>query len=159
MQRILVATDGSPPSADAVAFGVELALEQQSEIVFVHVVPGVSVDPELELEDGIGATVQPATEHDHVVLEEAASYAKSKGVTATTALLDGSAAAPGDSTAAEIVAYADSCEVDMIVVGSRGRGAIASALLGSVSRGVLRASKRPVLVAHGPTPFQREDHA
>jgi nucleotide-binding universal stress UspA family protein len=57
------------------------------------------------------------------------------------------------------VAYADSREVDMIVVGSRGRGAIASALLGSVSRGVLRASKRPVLVAHGPTPFQREDHA
>ncbi len=68
---------------------------------------------------------------------------------ATTHLLVGDAAR-------EIAAYADSQDADMIVVGSRGHGAIASALLGSVSRGVLRESKRPVLVVRGRAATEKE---
>ena len=49
-------------------------------------------------------------------------------------------------TVDEIVAYADSHDADLIIVGSRGRGALAGTLLGSVSRGVLRESRRPVLI-------------
>jgi nucleotide-binding universal stress UspA family protein len=47
------------------------------------------------------------------------------------------------------VAYADSIDADMIVVGSRGHGRLASALLGSVSRAILREARRPVLVIRG----------
>ena len=54
-------------------------------------------------------------------------------------------------TVDEIVAFADSHDVDLIVVGSRGRGAIAGALLGSVSRGILGESKRPVLIVRATT--------
>jgi nucleotide-binding universal stress UspA family protein len=44
------------------------------------------------------------------------------------------------------VAYADAHDVDLLVVGSRGRSAVTAALLGSVSRGVLAESRRPVAV-------------
>ena len=105
MKRILVATDGSPSSTDAVSFGVELAAEHEAELIFVHVAPTSDLVP----------------------------------VVSATAMLRG-------ETVDEIVAYADSHDVDLIVVGSRGHGTIASALLGSVSRGVLGESKRPALI-------------
>jgi nucleotide-binding universal stress UspA family protein len=39
MNRILIATDGSPASREAVEFGVELAEEHDASVVFVHVIP------------------------------------------------------------------------------------------------------------------------
>jgi nucleotide-binding universal stress UspA family protein len=65
--------------------------------------------------------------------------AAEKGFGVQTELLTGS---PVD----EIVAYADTIDADLIVVGSRGHGALASAVLGSVSQGVLHEARRPVLV-------------
>ncbi len=138
MKRILVATDGSPSSTEAVAFGVELASEHEAELIFVHVVPALDVVPSTGFGIG-GAFPHEPNERDHVLLEEAAAVASEHEVISTTVLLRG-------DTVNEIVAYADSRDVDLIVVGSRGRGAIAGALLGSVSRGVLGESKRPVLI-------------
>lgn len=138
MRRILVATDGSPSSTEAVAFGVELASEHEAELIFVHVVPTLDVVPTTGFGMS-GAFPHEPSEHDHVMLEEAAAVASQHRVLSTTAMLRG-------DTVDEIVAYADSHDVDLIVVGSRGHGAIAGALLGSVSRGVLGESKRPVLI-------------
>jgi nucleotide-binding universal stress UspA family protein len=138
MKRILVATDGSPSSTEAVAFGVELASEHEAELIFVHVVPTLDVVPTTGFGMS-GAFPHEPSKHDHVLLEEAAAVASEHGVLSTTTMLRG-------DTVDEIVAYADSHDVDLIVVGSRGHGAIAGALLGSVSRGVLGESKRPVLI-------------
>ena len=49
-------------------------------------------------------------------------------------------------TVETIVALADKKNADMIVLGCRGRNLVASAILGSVSHGVLHEAKRPVLV-------------
>ena len=139
MKRILVATDGSPSSSEAVAFGVELAAEHEAELIFVHVVPTLDVVPATGIGGSGGAFPHEPSEHDHLLLEEAAAVAAEHAVLSTTAILRG-------DTVDEIVAYADSHDVDLIVAGSRGHGTIASALLGSVSRGVLAESKRPVLI-------------
>ena len=143
MKRILVTTDGSPSSAEAVAFGVELASEHEAELIFVHVVPALDIVPSSGFAIG-GAFPHEPSKRDYFLLEEAAAVAAEHEVISTTALLRG-------DTVNEIVAYADSHDVDLIVVGSRGHGAIAVALLGSVSRGVLGESKRPVLIVRAAT--------
>jgi nucleotide-binding universal stress UspA family protein len=56
----------------------------------------------------------------------------------------------GDA-AEEIANIAESRNADLVVVGTRGLGSIAGSLLGSVSAGVIRRSKRPVVVVHEPS--------
>lgn len=138
MKRILVATDGSVSSTEAVQFGVELAAEHAAELIFVHVVPVLDVVPATGFGIG-GAFPHEVSKEDRSLLDDAAAAAMEHNVVSTTALLRG-------DTVEEILGYADSHDVDVIVVGSRGQGAVAATLLGSVSRAVLREARRPVVV-------------
>lgn len=141
MNRILIAIDGSPSAQEAVDFGLELGADQGATVTFVHVVPMLDVVPSGGF--GLtGAVEHHVTESDTELLEDARARAEEAGVTAYTRLLRGE---PAD----EIVAYADTVDADLIVVGSRGHGAVTSALLGSVSREILREARRPVLVVRG----------
>jgi len=138
MNKILIATDGSPAAREAVEFGVELAAEQDAAVVFVHVLPRVDLVPMSGL-GMVGARWHELGPEDRRALDEAEAVAAAHAVRSTTKLLTG-------EVVDEIVAYADNLDVDLIVVGSRGHGALASALLGSVSRDILAESKRPVAV-------------
>jgi nucleotide-binding universal stress UspA family protein len=138
MKRILIATDGSAGSHAALELGFDLAAEHAATLVVVHVAPSIDVVPW----SGFGMT--PAARHeitngDRAPLEDAVALAEEHGVLIETELLVGNAVD-------EIVTFADSHDIDLIVVGSRGHGALASSLLGSVSLGVLRETRRPVLV-------------
>ena len=141
MNKILIATDGSPAATEAVAFGVELATEHDAEVIVVHVAPGTDAFPSMAF-PMIGAVPHTVDAVDRAPLGSAEAYAEEHGIAARTALLVG-------DTVNEIVAYADSLDVDLIVIGSRGHGAVTAALLGSISRGILAESKRPVLVVRG----------
>jgi nucleotide-binding universal stress UspA family protein len=72
-------------------------------------------------------------------LDRARRRAEEKGVGAQEEILEGNAAE-------QIVEIARARDAAMIVVGSRGLGAIAGALLGSVSSAVIHRADRPVLV-------------
>jgi nucleotide-binding universal stress UspA family protein len=145
MKRVLVATDGSITAADATAFAVDFASAREAELTFVHVVPAVEYVPTTGVDDVHGAVPHQPTERDHALLRDAAALAAAHGVPATTVLL-------GGSTATEIVAHAESSGADLIIIGSRGQGVVASALLGSVALAVLHASKLPVLVVRCALP-------
>lgn len=142
LDRILVATDGSPASEHAIRFAVQLASEYQSEVLFVHVIPSADMFAASGSDEVGAAAPHESAEGDQALLADAAALASEHGVAAKSTLLVG-------STAAEILAYAESHDVNMIVVGSRGHGAAGSALLGSVSLNVLRASERPLVIVDG----------
>src|SRR6185295_2200248 len=125
LRTVLVATDGSRTSQDAISFAVDLASDDSWQVVFVHVIPTIDVAPAFGIGDLGVALPHVPSEHDHVLLKQAAEFATDHGVGASTALL-------GGTTATEIVDYAESCDADMIVVGSHGHRPLAGVILGSV---------------------------
>jgi nucleotide-binding universal stress UspA family protein len=141
MNTILIATDGSPEARKAVELGIEIASDHEAAVVFVQVIPPVH---STQFDPGVRIQAIPAELRLRraVALHEAAQLAAEHGVQSTFEMLEGN---PAD----EIVAYADSIDADLVVIGSRRRGVLASALLGSVSREVVRESRRPVLVVRG----------
>jgi nucleotide-binding universal stress UspA family protein len=141
MNRIVIATDGSDSAREAVTFGLELAAEQQANVVFVHVAPMTDVLPT----GGFGITAaipHKLTDEDSRCLDEAVALASEYDVPSHTRLLRG-------DVVKEIVDQADLVGADLIVVGTRGHGALTGALLGSVSRGLLKKANRPVLIVRG----------
>ena len=131
MKRIVIATDGSESAREALELGLDLASEQAARAFVVHVAPRVDALPYASFTVVTPTIPHEFSEHDRKPLLEI-----------ETELLQGN---PAD----EIVAFADTIDADLIVVGSRGHGAVASALIGSVSRAVLHESRRPVLIARG----------
>jgi nucleotide-binding universal stress UspA family protein len=140
MKRILIATDGSPAALQAVELGLELAEEHGSQVTFVHVAPAADVLPVAGFAlAGPVSVPHDLDDNDRSSLDEALELAEQRGVPALTRLLVG-------GPARRIIDYANEIDADLIVVGSRGLGAIGGTLLGSVSRKVLHDAKRPVLI-------------
>lgn len=138
MKRILIATDGSRASGQAIQRGFELASEQDADAYVVHVAPAVDVEPSNGL-GMTGAVPHVLSTADRAPLEAAVEVAEHRGLAVAPVLLTG-------NVVDEIVTFADSEDVDLIVIGSRGHGAFATAMLGSVALGVLHETRRPVLV-------------
>jgi nucleotide-binding universal stress UspA family protein len=138
MKRIVIATDGSASAREAVEVGLEIAFEQGGDVTFVHVLPP---DQFITARNAPALTVPHEVDLDEseTALREAADAAEEAGVSFALERVSG-------ETVPEIVAIAEAREADLIVLGSRGRGPLTSAVLGSVSRGVLAHTKTPVLV-------------
>jgi nucleotide-binding universal stress UspA family protein len=147
MEKILMATDGSASAHEAVGVGVELAAEHGAEVTFIHVFPADNYVIAARLGPALPKPDEVDTDESEVALRQAANVADAAGVSYVLERLSG-------DTVDEIVTAADSMDADVIVIGSRGRGPMTSALLGSVSRGVLNESRRPVLIVRGA--HQRE---
>ena len=139
MNQILIATDGSDSGREALDYGLDLARSSHATatVVYVRRAPRPIVgDPfyQRELTEGLHRADD--------ALAAAARTAGEFGVQAELEILEG-------DPATQIIEFARARHVDLIVLGSRNRGPLVSALLGSVSKDVVAHADRPVLVAHG----------
>ena len=144
MKTILFATDGSDSAGEALEFAIELAKETGAEIEVLAVKP-----PPVLSKGGVGAPILEVEEDqgaEHIAAA-AAAKAEGSGVHARAHVEHG-------EPAEAIAAVGERLQVDLIVVGSRGLGAVRGAVLGSVSHALVKQSRIPVTIvrdkAHHP---------
>lgn len=136
---LMVATDFSPHGKAVLRVARRLGQALGARIKVVHVAtPAAGRRPHGRGARGAAAVAEDVREEARLV-EEAAAALRESGVEATGLLVEG----PPVRTLLE---EAERLEADMIVIGSHGYGAVARALLGSVSAGVVRHAACPVLV-------------
>lgn len=140
--RILVAIDGSEHAQRALGEAIDLAKLSNARltVMTVHQTPSnLLVGPIVPPVDIRG--LDEALQHEHEQLLESAIEQVPQDVSVVKVLAQG-------APASAIVEQARKDGNDLIVLGSRGRGEVASMLLGSVSHQVLQRSAAPVLVVH-----------
>ena len=138
IKHILVGTDFSEPSDEALAYAVDLAERLGATITLVHAYE----IPVYGFPDGfVIATAELASsisDAGSAGLKAAASRSARGAVTVTPVLRCG-------PIADEMNAVAEQVSADIIVIGTHGRHGLARMLLGSVADRMVRTATRPVL--------------
>jgi len=138
-KHIVIATDGSDASQEAVREGLELAAQLGAAATVVTVRQPISFLGAPYEQKELSRQLASA----RAALERARAEAEPRGLEVSYEILEG-------EPATEIMRIAQVREADLVVVGSRGLGAVTGTLLGSVSRAVVRAADRPILVVKEP---------
>lgn len=144
-KRILVATDGSTLSEQAVAKAIDLSLMTDAEL---HVITVAHLEPHSYFE-GSSVLSQREVEESHrrsvaaaqAMVDAVKGIALAKGVRHAEAVV-----AKSNHVAESIVEFAKNHECDLIVMASHGRRGLTRLLMGSETLHVLTHSHTPVLV-------------
>lgn len=145
IKTILVPTDFSPPSVKALAYGKELARLFGSSLHLLHVIEepfvhGFTMEGYIATLPEFSAQLEARARQELTKQLDGVERAGLKAVEATRF----------GNPLTEIVRYAQEQDVDVIVIGTHGRGRVAQLLLGSVAERVVRTAPCPVLSVREP---------
>jgi nucleotide-binding universal stress UspA family protein len=139
LKRILVPSDFSDSARLALRYGVSFAREYQAELTLLHVVETIAVGYASDLFPVPMAEVfQEIAGHARSELGKLAQQARDQGVAVVEKVVQG-------KPATEIMRVAREDTIDMIVLGTHGRGVLDHALFGSTTEKVVRKAPCPVL--------------
>ena len=144
LERILLAVDESEHAHKAVPAVIELARAGGGTVYVLHV---------RELAFATARVVGDSLEEAEPLVAGVVEELKQAGVTA-----QGSAQTSHAGPARAILEQARDMDATMIVVGSRGLGALGGLLLGSVAHKVLQLASCPVLVVRDEQSLQERHH-
>lgn len=139
LKKILVGCDFSPDSGQALNHALSLAQEFQAELHLVNVIE-LPAQPNL-LKGETSATEEIQEDYRNLLSQKLKDMVPEEArnwCTPQTSLLEGH---PYE----ELVKYAESNDIDMIVMGVRGHGLVKTLFLGSTTDRVVRRSPCPVL--------------
>lgn len=139
VSKILVATDLSDLSMQALGAGETMAERFDADLVLVYVLEDPFPPYGIEyMPNQLDEIRDKHHERASARLEEAAEDLKKRGIRVTQKVLNG-------IPHAEIVEFAKNGEFDMICLATHGRGFISRTILGSTTERVLREAPCPVL--------------
>jgi nucleotide-binding universal stress UspA family protein len=140
MKRIVVGVDGSDEATKALRYAARLAAPLGAEMIVVNVVSPPAYPTDL-YPIAVGEVEKQARQFGHSVTKRAIEAIADLQVSARDEVISG---APAESLAD----MTERVGGDLLVVGSRGLGAVKRVLLGSTSDRLVHICKRPVLVVH-----------
>ncbi len=138
IRRILLATDLLPTSDGAAVQALDLAHDLGADLLVLSVIDASSG----RLPGRAGDRIDQLRSGRELAAQSLVTRGRESGVRVSFLIWEGS---PGEA----IVDVATSEEVDLVVVGSHGRGSVGRILIGSVSEHVVRHAPCPVLVVRG----------
>ena len=144
--QVLVPTDGSACSDEAVAHGVAIAKAMGAAIVFLFVMDALGARREGVV--NIAEAREALTARGGAILNRAEQTAIGAGVPVRAELVEGS---PAD------VIVHRAADFDLVVMGSHGKGILKWLATGSVTQAVLHRVSRPLLVVRAADPETRGD--
>ena len=139
IKKILVATDFSEHSNNALSYAAEFAKAFDAEVILCHIVE--KLDLVSSLPPGGEGYFPPNLDKQ---LQEKAQV-KCEEWLSSSNIAKGSVRVEIGTPFVEIVRLAREEETDLVIVGTHGRGPIAHLLLGSVAEKVVRKAPCPVL--------------
>ncbi|MCO5045724.1 MAG: universal stress protein [Verrucomicrobia bacterium] len=146
MKRILVPVDFSPITETVLDTAKTLARALRAEIVLLHV---AQPEPEfITYEPGpesVRQAVAREMTENHRKVQALHRQLETENIPATSLVVQG-------YIVEKILQEIERLNIDLVVMGSHGRSALYHMLLGSVSEGVLKKSKRPILIVPAPKP-------
>jgi nucleotide-binding universal stress UspA family protein len=144
LHRILVPTDFSKHSDNALTYAAAFAEKFHAELYLLHVVQDLSVFvPEAAIAVPSMPPVEQLTAAVRETLERVIEKNKLRRFTVHAEVREG-------SPFYEIIRFAKEQEIDLIILGTHGRSGLAHVLLGSVAEKVVRKAPCPVLTVRHP---------
>jgi nucleotide-binding universal stress UspA family protein len=138
VNKILLPIDGSEASFKTARYAITLASRINASIVILHV---ISIPQFPRYFRSIDEYYKKARREAGNWFDMIKNFPQSKSLEIKTRVIAGAI-----SVVESIVEYADSENVDLIIIGTRGRSRFTKLLLGSVASGVVTHAKCPVLV-------------
>jgi len=140
--RILVAVDGSKSAMDAADYAIDIAKKfnaQLTTLTVSHI--SLSSYGLASLPDAIKQSKEKHALESKQWFDKVSQNAKQNDVQIKTELIDSQMSVDGT-----IVEYAESHDIDLIILGTKGRSGIKKLLLGSVAAAVVKYATCPVMV-------------
>lgn len=136
MKRILIATDGSEYTKEAVSTGLRLAKILGAEVTALYVIDQTSF-VSFPIDSSIVSVYSLLENEGKRAVDEVKKEGEQQGIKVTPVVVEG-------SPTRKIVEMA--ADFDLVVIGTLGRSALSKLFMGSVAERVTRYAPCPVLV-------------